>query len=208
LDLRIRLATPFCFWRANFEKDGLRAEGERKMNTTLRVMGAMLLALVLMPAAALASNSTDVLLPHHGGALIKVLFALGALAAGTVTVTYSSFAADNPSPQVGPAFTGGTTPPTAIQSSNVNRVNALVSFTDTDTTITFTHNMGLTAAGAAAQEPDLVVWDTALGSSTTTPSGITWNVANTNVVVGTKANTAGSGRTISITARRPATPGN
>lgn len=179
------------------------------MKTTLKLFGAMLLALVLMPAAALASSSTQQLIQHHGGAIVAIVFGLGALACGTVTITYSSFAADNPAPQVGPAFAGGgTTPPTAIQSSNVNRVNALVGFTDSDTTITFTHNMGLTSAAASANEPDLIVYDTALGSSTTTPSGITWNVANTNVVVGTKANTAGSGRTISITARRPATPGN
>jgi hypothetical protein len=182
------------------------------MKTIMKLFGAMLLALVLLPAAALASSfassSTHQMITHYGGAITAIVFGLGAFALGTVTVTYSSFAADNPSPQVGPAFTGGTTPPTAIQSSNVNRVNALAAFTDSDTTITFTHNMGITAAGAAAQEPDLIVYDTALGSSTTTPSGITWNVANTNVVVGTKANTAGSGRTISITARRPATPGN
>lgn len=125
-----------------------------------------------------------------------------------VTVTYSSFAADNPAPQVGPAFTGGTTPPTAIQASNVNRVDATISFTDADTTINFTHNIGLSAAGAAAMHPDLIVYDVALGSSSTVPSGITWSVANTNVVVGTKANTAGSGRTICITARKPGKPGN
>jgi hypothetical protein len=125
-----------------------------------------------------------------------------------VVVTYSSFAADNPAPQAGTPFTGGTTPPSALQASQVNRVNALISFTDTDTTINFTHNWGLSAAGAAAMHPDLIVNDVALGSSNTTPSGITWSVANTNTVVGTKANTAGSGRTISITARKPAKPGN
>ncbi len=125
-----------------------------------------------------------------------------------VTVTYSSFAADNPAPQFGTAYTGGTTPPNALQAAQVNRVNALIAFTDADTTINFTHNFGLLSAQASANEPDLIVYDTALGSSTTTPSGITWSVANTNVAVGTKANTAGSGRTICITARRPATPGN
>lgn len=178
------------------------------MKTLQKFIGALLLALVLLPAAALASNSTVQIVQHHGGAILAVVFTLGCLAAGTVTVTYSSFAADNPAPQVGPAFTGGTTPPTAIQASNVNRVNALISFTDTDTAISFTHNFGLSAAAASANEPDLIVYDTALGSATTVPSGITWSVASTNVVVGTKANTAGSGRTISLTARRPASPGN
>jgi len=124
-----------------------------------------------------------------------------------VSFTYSGFNADNPYAS-GTPYTGGTTPPTAAQATQVNRVNALASFTDADTTINFTHNYGLSAAQAAANEPDLIVYDYALGSSATTPSGITWSVSNTNVAVGTKGTTAGSGRTICITARRPATPGN
>ena len=85
-----------------------------------------------------------------------------------VTFTYSGFAADTPVPQFGTPYTGGTTPPTALQTLQVNRVNALISFTDTDTTINFTHTFG-----------------------------------NSNIAVGT-----GSGRTISITARKPGKPGN
>ena len=126
----------------------------------------------------------------------------------SVTFTYSSFAADCPVPQFGTPYTGGTTPPSAQQAAQVNRVNALISFTDTDLTINFTHNLGLSAAAAAANEPDLIVYDSALGNSNTTPSGISWNVSNTNIAVGTKASTVGSGRTISISARRCASPGN
>jgi hypothetical protein len=126
-----------------------------------------------------------------------------------VTITYSSFAADNPTPQFGTAFTGGgTTPPSALQSAQVNRVNALVAFTDSDVTITVTHNWGLSAAAAAANEPDIVVYDVALGSSNTQQSNIVWSVSNTNQVVGTKTNIAGSGRTICVTLRRPASPTN
>jgi len=174
-------------------------------------LGAVLiaiLALALMPAAAFASTNharhSDAAFNHA----LRWVFGIGLSVAGTVTVTYSSFAADNPTPQFGTAYTGGTVAPTAVQSAQVNRINATVSFTDTDTTITITHNWGMSAAQAAALEPDLIVYDTALGSSNTTPSGITWSVSNTNSVVGTKANVAGSGRTISVTLRRPATPGN
>ena len=173
-------------------------------------LGAVLiaiLALALMPAAAFASTNharhSDAAFNHA----LRWVFGIGLSVAGTVTVTYSSFAADNPTPQFGTAYTGGTTPPNALQSSQVNRINALASFTDSDTTITLTHNWAESAAAQAAHEPDIIVVDTALGSSTTTPSGITW-AWSTNTVVGTKANTAGSGRTIGVTLRLPATPGN
>ena len=169
------------------------------MNTK-RKIGAVLiaiLALALLPAAALAT-------PHQA---IGWIVALGMGIAGTVTVTYSSFGADQPAPQVGPAYTGGTTAPSAIQSGQVNRINALVGFTDTDTTITLTHNWNLSAAALAANEPDILVRDYALGTSTTTPSGLTWATL-TNTVVGTKTNVAGSGRTLCVTLRLPATPGN
>jgi len=173
------------------------------MNTR-RKLGAVLMAVIalaLMPAAAVTAN-------HIGSHALTWIVGLGLGIAGTVTVTYSSFVQDNPSPQVGTAFTGGSAvAPTAIQAAQVNRINALVGFTDADTTITLTHDWGLSAAAQAAHEPDIIVVDQALGSSTTTPSGITW-AWNTNTVVGTKANTAGSGRTISITLRLPATPGN
>lgn len=178
--------------------------------TRFTKLGAVLiamLALALMPAAAFAASNT-----HHGAPIahhvVTWLVGIGLAVAGTVTVTYSSFAADQPTPQFGTAFTGGSAvAPTAQQSAQVNRINALIGFTDADTTITLTHNWAESAAAQAAQEPDIIVVDKALGSSTTTPSGIAW-AWNTNTVVGTKASTAGSGRTICVTLRLPATPGN
>jgi hypothetical protein len=167
---------------------------------TKRKIGAVLiaiLALALLPAAVFAS-------PHH---VLPAIVALGMGIAGTVTVTYSSFAVDQPSPQVGTAYTGGTTAPSAIQAGQVNRLNALVGFTDGDTSITLTHNWGLSAAAQAANEPDIIVTDYALGSSGTTPAGMTW-ARNTNTVVGSKGTAAGSGRTLCVTLRLPATPGN
>lgn len=172
-------------------------------------LGAVLmaiLALVLMPAAALATTASHQAPAHHG--VLNLLIGIGVAIGGTVTVTYSSFGADQPAPQFGTAFTGGSAvAPTAQQSSQVNRINALAGFTDSDTTVTITHNWNMTAAEQAAHEPDINVDDFALGSSATTPSGLVW-AYNTNTVVGTKLNTAGSGRTICITLRLPATPGN
>jgi hypothetical protein len=173
------------------------------MNTK-RKLGAVLLAVIalaILPAAATITN-------HAGPHALTWLIGAGLAIGGTVTVTYSSFVQDNPSPQFGTAFTGGSNvAPSALQAAQVNRINALIGFTDADTTITLTHNWNETAAAQAAHEPDIIVVDQALGSSTTTPNGLTW-VWNTNTVVGTKANTAGSGRTIDITLRLPATPGN
>lgn len=185
----------------------------------LTKIGAVLvaiMALALMPAAAFAAALDGAVSSHqaviqHTGALGHVLVwlvTIGTAVAGTVTVTYSSFAADNPTPQFGTPFAGGSAvAPTAGQAAQVNRINALVGFTDTDTTITLTTNWGLSAAALAANEPDIIVRDFALGSSGTTPSGLTWAV-NANTVVGTKTNIAGSGRTICVTLRLPATPGN
>jgi len=176
-----------------------------------RKIGAVLmaiLALALLPAAALATTSSHQIAAHHGGILEWVL-GVGLAMGGTVVVTYSSFIADQPAPQFGTAYTGGTTPPSAQQSGQVNRINALVGFTDADTSITLTHNWGLSAAAHAAFEPDIIISSFALGSETTTGGGgyITW-ARNTNTVVGTKASATGSGGTICVTLRLPATPGN
>jgi len=169
------------------------------MNTHWKI-GAVLmaiLALALLPAAAVA----------HTSPLVWIV-SLGMGIAGTVTVTYSSFAADNPTPQFGTAYTGGTTAPSAQQSAQVNRINALVGYTDADTTITLTHNWALSAAAQAANEPDIIVRSYAVGSATTfNLDEITWAVS-TNTAVGTKASIAGSGGTICVTLRLPATPGN
>ena len=174
-----------------------------------RKIGAVLLAIValaLMPAAALASTSG---VHTHSHSALNILIGLGLAIGGTVTVTYSSFAADQPTPQFGTAFLGGSSAaPSAQQAATVNRINALIGYTDTDLTITLTHNWNLSAAALAANEPDIIVRSFAVGNNTSFNSGdITWAVS-TNTVVGTKASIVGSGGTICITLRLPATPGN
>ena len=174
-----------------------------------RKIGAVLLAIValaLMPAAALASTTGVHAQPHS---IVNILIGVGLAIGGTVTVTYSSFAADQPTPQFGTAFLGGSSAaPSAQQSAQVNRINALIGYTDADTSITLTHNWNLSAAAQAANEPDIIVRSFAVGNNTSFNNGdITW-VCNTNTVVGTKASIVGSGGTICITLRLPATPGN
>ncbi len=176
-----------------------------------RKIGAVLmaiLALALIPAAALATTSSHQIATHHGG-ILEWILGLGLAMGGAVVVTYSGFGVDAPTPQIGTLFAGGgTVPPSAAQSATVNRINALVGFTDADTSITVTHNWNLSAAAQTANEPDIIIHDTALGTgAASTQSGLTWAVS-TNTVVGTKSSIAGSGRTICITLRLPATPGN
>ena len=174
-----------------------------------RKIGAVLLAIValaLMPAAAFASTTGHQ--AHHAGPL-NVLIGLGLAIGGAVTVTYSSFASDNPTPQFGTLFTGGSAvAPTAQQAGTVNRINMLVGFTDSDSTITLTHNWNLSAAAQAANAPDIFVRQFALGNSNTFESGaLTWAVT-TNTVVGTKASIVGSGGTLCVSLILPTSPGN
>jgi hypothetical protein len=200
--MKIRSDDPLLLFGGNdFEKDRLRARGkeETKMLNFTKI-GAALMAIIvlaLMPAAALATTTSHAHSAH--GSPLGFLIALGLGIAGTVTVTYSSFAADNPTPQFGTPYTGGTTAPSALQSSQVTRINALVGFTDADLTITLTHNWNLSAAAQAANQPDIVIRGSAVGNSNTFGQAeITWTVG-TNSVTGTKASIAGSGGTACVT---------
>ena len=121
------------------------------------------------------------------------------------TVTYASFQTGN---TPGAGYTGGATAPTASQASGINLVSALLNFTDTDTTFTLTHDMGITTAQLAALLP-LVTWSVvssvqAVGTAVTPVFSIT-KAANTITL--TKLQATGSGCTIQIDIRRPGTPG-
>lgn len=187
-----------------------RKRGRKTKMKKYTKIGAVLMAIIalaLMPAAALATTTAHQL-PVHSNPLTWIV-ELGLGIAGTVTVTYSSFAADNPTPQFGTPFTGGSAvAPTAEQAAQVNRINALIGFTDSDLTFTLTHNWNLSAAAQAANEPDIIVRQYAVGSSNTFGADeLTWTVG-TNSVTATKASITGSGGTICVTLRLPATPGN
>lgn len=172
------------------------------MKTKYRIGAALLaLALCILPVAAF-----HVRLPAV--TLMTAVLALGGLAFGTVTFTYEdarifgSYAGN---------FAGGSAvAPTAAQSQQINALSASVSFTDTDTTFTFTHNWGLSAAQAAALFPE-ISWNI-IGSLQAVGTGVcpvlSFNVtSSTNVITVTKLQATGSGNTISMIVRRPATPG-
>jgi len=169
------------------------------MNTKLKWIGAALLALALMPAAVML---------FHVPLSPAILLSLGLGMAGTVTFTYESF---QHSGSFGGGFTGGSsTAPTAAQASQVNAMSALVGFTDTDTTWTFTHNWGLSAAQAAALLPQVIINPVsgAQAVGTAVAPIIQVNVtSNTNVVTFTKQQATGSGMTVSIWLRRAHTIG-
>lgn len=167
------------------------------MTKTLKLIGAALLALAILPAAVMLFH----LVSHPS---IASLVSLGLGIAGTVTFTYESFQFNG---SFGGNFTGGSaTPPTAAQAQQVMAMSALVGFTDTDTTFTFTHNWGLSAAAAAALCPQ-VLWQMVTPQTTGTTQVmpvISVNVtSSTNVVTFTKVQQTTSGCTISIWLRRP-----
>lgn len=167
-----------------------------------KLIGAVLIALALciLPVAAILAHLNSV----H---VLTALLSCGALAAGTVTFTYESFQTGS----FGGGFTGGSNvAPTAAQAQQTNAMQALVGFTDTDTTWVFTHNWGLTAAQAAALFPEVIInlvsGQQAVGTAVYPVIAV--NVtSNTNLVTFTKVAATGSGQTVSIVLRRPATPG-
>jgi hypothetical protein len=169
------------------------------MTKKLKMIGAALVALALLPAAVLL---------FHIQLTPAMLLGLGFGLAGTVTFTYESF---QHSGSFGGGFTGGSAvAPTAAQAQQVNAMSALVSFTDTDTTFTFTHNWGLSAAQAAALLPQVIINPVsgvqALGTAVAPVIAV--NVtSNTNAVTFTKLQATGSGMTVSIWLRRAHTIG-
>ena len=165
------------------------------MKNKLKI-GAVLLALALLPAAVFLIHASP-------ATIVSMVVGLGMIAAGTVTFTYESF---QHSGAFGGGFTGGsTTAPTAAQAAQISAMSALVGFTDTDTTWTFTHNWGLSAAQAAALLPQVIINPVSgvQAVATAVAPVIAVNVtSSTNVVTFTKLQATGSGMTVSIWLRR------
>ena len=112
-----------------------------------KIIGAALaaVALAILPASVFWFHAIS----------LGQLAAASLAVVGVVTFTYESF-------QVGGAFGGGfaggsNVAPTAAQAQQVPAMSALVGFTDADTTLTFTHNWGLSTAQATALFPE-VLW--------------------------------------------------
>lgn len=164
------------------------------MTKKLKLIGAALVALALLPAAVLL---------FHISLTPATLFGIGFGLAGTVTVTYESFQHTG---AFGGGFTGGSaTAPTAAQAKQISAMSILVNFTDTDTVFSLTHNWGLSAAQAAALLPQ-IIWDAvnfpqALGTQVVPALAFTFG--DTNVIGVTKLADTGSGCTIVVYLRRP-----
>jgi hypothetical protein len=154
-------------------------------------LGAALLALAILPVAAFLFYIHPI--------TIATLVSASLAVAGTVTFTYESF---QHSGSFGGGFTGGSaTAPSAAQAQQVQAMSALVGFTDTDTTWTFTHNWGLSAAQAAALLPQVIV-NPVSGAQTVAPVIAVNVTSSTNVVTFTKVQATGSGMTVSVWLRR------
>lgn len=162
-------------------------------------IGAVLIALALciLPVAAILAHVNTI-------QVITAALGVGLLMAGTVTFTYESFQTGT----YGGGFVGGSAvAPTAAQAQQVVSMAALVGFTDTDTTFTFTHNWGLTAAQAAALQPYVIVNPVSGQQAIAVAAAaiLAVNVTgSTNAVVFTKVQATGSGQVVSIVLLRPA----
>jgi hypothetical protein len=185
---------PLLLFRGE-KNERLRPQKE-KQTMRKKVLGAVLIALALciLPAAAILA---------HLNVAHVFMASLGCMALGTVTFTYEPFQALG---SYGGGFTGGSNvAPTAAQAQQVNVMQALAGFTDTDTTWTFTHNWGLSAAQAAALFPEVIMnIVTSGGQASPVAPVIGVNVtSNPNLVTFTKVQATGSGCTMSVVLRRP-----
>lgn len=159
------------------------------MKTKLKLIGAALVALALLPAA--------VLLFHvHPATLLGLSMVVG------ITITYESFQHTG---AFGGGFTGGSsTAPTQAQSAQTSLVTATVAFTDTDTVFTLTHNFNLSTAQVAALLPlvsiNIISGVQAVGTAVAPVIAVT---VAANTVTFTKLQATGSGCTISVAIRRP-----
>jgi hypothetical protein len=154
------------------------------MTTKLKIIGAALLALAILPAAVCLFA-----IPA------PAVLGLGLALAGTVTVTYQNTmvnSAGGPAP--GGGYSGGTVPPTTVQMVGINSLVALVNFADADTLITLTHNMQITALGLSCLQPYIRLYCQALAAATNTYAVLTIALTNSNVVTVNKvANTGTAG---------------
>ena len=145
----------------------------------------LVLALAIVPAAVFLCHISPV-----------TLLLAGAGAAATVTVTYQTFqVAPGGGPAPGNGYIGGTIPPTTIQSIGVTTVRALINWADTDTLITITHNMQVTALGLSALQPFVDYYFQALAAAANTYPVFTIALTNSNVVTINKVSNTGTAGT-------------
>lgn len=158
------------------------------MTKRLKFIGAALLALAILPAA--------VMLFH----IPLMTLAMGALGVtGVVTVTYQNLQVNSSGgPAPGGGYTGGTVPPTVVQMIGINSLVALINYADTDTLITITHDMQITALGLSALQPYIRLYWQALAATTNTYPVLTFALTNSNVITINKVSNTGTGGTLVV----------
>ena len=155
------------------------------MNTKLKLIGAALVALAILPAAVLLFHVN----PLHA--------LMGLVTVAGVTVTYQSFQAQG---NFGGAFTGGITPPTKAQAVQVQAVVATVAMADTDTTAAITHNMAISTAGLAAQQPYITWYISTPGTALPL---LSFALTDANTVTVNESSLTDTGGAYTVIIRRP-----
>lgn len=98
----------------------------------------------------------------------------------------------------------GTTPPTAAQMKKLSGLTAQVSMVDTSTTVTLTHNMGITLAQGTFLFP-LIQWYVQTPGTALAAPMLSFALTNSNTITITKVVAAGSGGTYVVIVNRPNT---
>lgn len=156
------------------------------MTKKLKFIGAALVALAILPAAVLLFHAS---LPHVLAGLVTIV---------GLTVTYQSFQTGQ---SFGGGYTGGATGPTLAQSAQVQAVVAQVTMSDTELTAAITHNLNISAAALAAQQP-YVTWY--ISTPGTVVPLISFALTSVNVVTINKSTiTTGTGGVFTVIVRRP-----
>lgn len=102
----------------------------------------------------------------------------------------------------------GTTPPTAIQASQVPTVTGIIEWADADTTGLFTHNFGLQTQTFTPNVgqffPEIISYASAAGTAVANAQFV---LTNGNVITFGKTSAAGTGGTLVVIVRRPYSAG-
>lgn len=157
-------------------------------NAASKILGAALVVCALLVVPALVATG-------HLSAVTAFQLSAGLGLVGTVTVTYRF-------------PVSGTTPPTAIQASVQNVVTAIINWAEADTIGTVTHNFGLqsgTYPGNLTQLFPEIIWY--LQSGQTVMPAITFVLTDGNTITFGKQSAVGTGGSVVVIIRRPATPG-
>lgn len=164
------------------------------MLNVLKCAALIALAVILLPALALATSAA--LPAEHGGSggLLTVLSLIGLV--GVVTVTY------NFQPAGTHVAVSSTVAPTASQARHFNSIGVLLEMAEADTTATLTHNWGIVANERNQYQP-WISWY-AKTSGTALPF-LSFDVSATNAVTVTKGAASGASGSFVVLLQRPNT---